>query len=64
MNQEIPMKKKDKTPGNSIARETPPVQEIDLPEQPIEMNSPEYHALMRQRLKNHFIEKAAAKVKH
>ena len=58
------MTNKDKTPGNSIARETPPVQEIILPEQPIEMNSPEYHDLMRQRLHNFFIEEHAAKVKH
>lgn len=58
------MKKKDKTPGNSIARETPPLQEIILPEHPVTMDSPEYRQLMRQRLQNHFIEKDAEKVKH
>lgn len=58
------MKDKAKKPGDSIARETPPVQEIILPEQPVAMDSPEYDRLMRQRLQNHFIEKAAAKLKH
>jgi hypothetical protein len=62
--QETHIKDKAKMPGNSIARETPPVQEIILPEQPVAMDSPEYHQLMRQRLQNHFIEKDAAKVKH
>lgn len=58
------MEKKIKKPGNSIARETPPLQEIILPEQPVAMDSLEYHLLMRKRLQNFFIEKHAAKVKH
>lgn len=58
------MKKKATQPGSHIARETPPLQEIILPEQPVAMNSPEYDELMRKRLQNHFNEKYAAKVKH
>ena len=58
------MKKKIEKTGNTIARATPPLQEIILPEQPVTMDSLEYHLLMRQRIQNAMIEQYAAKVKH
>lgn len=58
------MKKKDQSPDSTIARETPPVQEITLPEQPVAMDGPEYGRLMRQRIRAYWLEKAAGKRSH
>ena len=58
------MKKTRPKDGQSIARPTPPLPEINLPAQPVAMDSPEYDRLMRQRLQAYMIEKHAAKVKH
>lgn len=57
------MKKNHPKDGQTLARPTPPMPEIVLPEQPVAMDSPEYDRLMRQRITAYLIESQAAKVK-
>jgi hypothetical protein len=58
------MKKTRPKDGDTLARPTPPLPEINLPAQPVAMDSPEYDRLMRQRITAYLIENQAAKVKH